>query len=100
MIYYGHSQSTGSINSTQQMGVANGPGNDLANVAVQGFVEGAAQQVGQSFVQNLMGDGNGGGNVGDNNCNGDASGTVPSVSVISVGSSILSGVFGDSENQN
>ncbi|XVF14143.1 hypothetical protein REPUB_Repub09cG0032100 [Reevesia pubescens] len=57
------------------------PGNNLMDVAVQGFVDGAAQQVGQNVAQSLMGDDS---NNGDNNS---------SSSIVDIGSSLWSGVF-------
>ncbi|MBA0579661.1 uncharacterized protein LOC105768540 [Gossypium raimondii] len=66
-------------------------GNGLMGVAVQGFVEGAAQQVGQNLVQSLMGGGGDSNNGGDNN-----SSSSSSASMVDVGSSLLSGVFGNS----
>ncbi|TYJ28237.1 hypothetical protein E1A91_A07G245900v1 [Gossypium mustelinum] len=65
-------------------------GNGLMGVAVQGFVEGAAQQVGQNLVQSLMGGGDDSNNGGDNNS------SSSSASMVDVGSSLLSGMFGNS----
>ncbi|XVF60380.1 hypothetical protein PTKIN_Ptkin08bG0040800 [Pterospermum kingtungense] len=67
-------------------------GNALMDVAVQGFVDGAAQQVGQNLVQSFMGnDSNNGGNSGDNGGNNSSSS-----SIVDIGSSLLSGMFGSS----
>lgn len=105
---YRHSQSMGAMPMLQQQrqlqqvsyqqpsGGPNGAANGtIMDTMVQGFVDAAAQQVGQTFAQSIMNpddsnnsDPNGGG--GDNSSN---------PSIISIGSSILSGVFGgDSDN--
>ncbi|KAF9671227.1 hypothetical protein SADUNF_Sadunf12G0025500 [Salix dunnii] len=68
-------------------GAANGT---LMDTMVQGFVEGAAQQVGQTLVQSIMNpDGN-----SNTDSNGGGGGDSSDPSIISIGSSILSGVFG------
>ncbi|XP_050214062.1 protein VACUOLELESS GAMETOPHYTES-like [Mercurialis annua] len=86
---YLHSQSMGAMQGGyQQPAVVNNNTNVVMDAMVQGFVEGAAQQVGQSFVQGLMGDGGGGDNT-ISACN----------SSFSIGSSILSGAFGDSSSE-
>ncbi|KAJ4838569.1 hypothetical protein Tsubulata_040248 [Turnera subulata] len=82
----------------QQM-QGNGAGNNtLVDTLVQGFVDGAGQQAGQMFVQGIMGGdaNNSDGSGNDANGNGDSS----SSDVISIGSSILSGMFGDSNSDN
>ncbi|XP_011000771.1 PREDICTED: uncharacterized protein LOC105108233 isoform X3 [Populus euphratica] len=105
---YRHSQSMGTMPMQQQQqqqlqqvsyqqpsGGPNGAANGtIMDTMVQGFVDAAAQQIGQTFAQSIMNpDGSnnsdpndgGGGGGGDNSSN---------PSIISVGSSILSGVFG------
>ncbi|XP_055959746.1 uncharacterized protein LOC130014825 [Mercurialis annua] len=83
---YLNSQSMGAMQGGyQQPAVVNNNNNVVMDAVVQGFVEGAARQAGQSFVQGLMGNGGGGDNA-SSACD----------SSFSIGSSILSGAFGDS----
>ncbi|CAK7327917.1 unnamed protein product [Dovyalis caffra] len=96
---YRHSQSMGAMPMQQQQeeasyGGPNGAGNGtIMDTMVQGFVDGAAQQVGQMFVQSII---NPDANGGTGNNNGDDS---SNPSTVSIGSSILSAVFGgDSDN--
>lgn len=60
---------------------------------VQGFVDGAAQQVGQMLVESIMNP-DGSSNTDDPNGGGDDS---SNPSIISIGPSVLSGVFGGGE---
>ncbi|KAJ6418700.1 hypothetical protein OIU84_001968 [Salix udensis] len=71
-------------------GAANGT---LMDTMVQGFVDGAAQQVGQMLVESIMNP-DGSSNTDDPNGGGDGS---SNPSIISIGSSVLSGVFGGGE---
>jgi len=109
---YRHSQSMGAMPMLQQRqqrqqrqlqqvsyqqpsGGPNGAANGtIMDTMVQGFVDAAAQQVGQTFAQSIMNPD--GSNNSDPNGGGDNS---SNPSIISIGSSILSGVFGgDSDN--
>jgi hypothetical protein len=107
---YRHSQSMGAMPMLQQQqqlrqlqqvsyqqpsGGPNGAANGtIMDTMVQGFVDAAAQQVGQTFAQSIMNPD--GSNNSDPNGGGDNS---SNPSIISIGSSILSGVFGgDSDN--
>ncbi|KAJ6748915.1 hypothetical protein OIU79_029909 [Salix purpurea] len=71
-------------------GAANGT---LMDTMVQGFVDGAAQQVGQMLVESIMNP-DGSSNTDDPNGGGDGS---SNPSIISIGPSVLSGVFGGGE---
>ncbi|KAJ6672743.1 CYSTEINE/HISTIDINE-RICH C1 DOMAIN FAMILY PROTEIN [Salix viminalis] len=71
-------------------GAANGT---LMDTMVQGFVDGAAQQAGQMLVESIMNP-DGSSNTDDPNGGGDGS---SNPCIISIGSSVLSGVFGGGE---
>ncbi|KAB5531717.1 hypothetical protein DKX38_018387 [Salix brachista] len=71
-------------------GAANGT---LMDTMVQGFVDGAAQQVGQMLVESIMNP-DGSSNTDDPNGGGDGS---SNPSIISIGSPVLSGLFGGGE---